>query len=245
MGYFQEDFYKEIQDEFFSHFQHDLNLINSEIVKLERGEAEEGNLKEAYRLLHSIKGTAGSIGLPYISILAHKIEDIFSLFFEKNRETDPEAFLTMFRYLDAMEQLGQYYQKGSSREKIDHLLEKVIGEGSKKLQILIIESSKSIKKFLKNQLSREGYEIMTSPNPMQALLRILNEPVDVLITSLEHPGLDGLNLIKMIKAHEHKKYIKTILLSSTEVKDDAPDLVMRKEKSFHKQILDFVQEIHG
>lgn len=234
---------KEIREDFLEDLKNHLVTINKNIVSLE--EAFDADLmRSSYRTLHGIKGMAGTLGFPEISKIAHRIEDVFAVYLEKEKSFPSGAVSLIFKYMDAMESLKDSRPTTKEAEAKNHkILEKTLEETkTKKYQVLLIERSKALKNFIKKALEADGLEVLIAHDPLEGLNRLLSEPIDFLITSRAYYSLDGLNLIRMLKAHQIKKKIKTILLTSNEnIKETEPDVVIIKHKDFMPKILKFIK----
>ena len=82
--------------------------------------------------------------------------------------------------------------------------------------ILIVDDSPTVVKFLALSLKSKGYNIVAACDGMDALekLSTLAEDVDLIITDLNMPNLDGYGLIKAVRQNRHTTPI--IILSSEE-----------------------------
>ncbi|MEW6599651.1 MAG: chemotaxis protein [Nitrospirota bacterium] len=91
--------------------------------------------------------------------------------------------------------------------------------------ILIAEDSNYILKIIVNKLKGAGYQVLTASDGQKAwdhLSSIVNAPdfsaihnhVNIVITDIEMPQMDGLHLIKNIKSHEKLKSLPCIVFSS-------------------------------
>jgi two-component system chemotaxis response regulator CheY len=80
--------------------------------------------------------------------------------------------------------------------------------------ILIADDSPSIRKFISYALLSKGYEIIPVCDGMEALEKMPNENVSLIITDLNMPNIDGFELIKSIRSNEEYKDIPIIILSS-------------------------------
>jgi two-component system, chemotaxis family, chemotaxis protein CheY len=80
--------------------------------------------------------------------------------------------------------------------------------------ILIADDSPTIRKFVSVALSIRGFEIVSASDGMEAMEKLPLQNVDLLITDLNMPNLDGYELIKTIRQDERYKDMPIIILSS-------------------------------
>ncbi len=80
--------------------------------------------------------------------------------------------------------------------------------------ILIAEDSPTIRKFLSFSLASKGFGIVSVTDGMEALEKLPQESVSLVITDLNMPNMDGFELIKSIRNNEVLKEIPIIILSS-------------------------------
>jgi two-component system chemotaxis response regulator CheY len=80
--------------------------------------------------------------------------------------------------------------------------------------ILVADDSPTIRKFVSFALTMKGFEIISACDGMEALEKIPNEKVDLIITDLNMPNVDGFELIKTVRSNEEFKNIPIIILSS-------------------------------
>jgi two-component system, chemotaxis family, chemotaxis protein CheY len=80
--------------------------------------------------------------------------------------------------------------------------------------ILVADDSPSIRKFISFALTLKGFEIITVCDGMEALEKLPVEKVNLIITDLNMPNVDGFELIRTIRANEDFKEIPIIILSS-------------------------------
>lgn len=87
-------------------------------------------------------------------------------------------------------------------------------ENLKKQTILIVEDSASMRKFIALSLKFLGYKVILAVDGMDAIEKIPGETIDLVITDLNMPNIDGFKLIEHIRAIEEYKAIPIIVLSS-------------------------------
>lgn len=82
-----------------------LQVINTVLLELEeKGFSEEG-MKEAYRIVHTIKGTAAVMGFESISELMHVMEDLFDVLRSKKQAPTKEQAGLLFSGVDLTERM--------------------------------------------------------------------------------------------------------------------------------------------
>ncbi len=72
------------------------------------------------------------------------------------------------------------------------------------------------------KFSKSGFRVTSDNNGQSAWESILRDPPQLLITDLQMPGMNGLELIKLMRSNEKMKDIPVILLTakSFELDDD-------------------------
>jgi two-component system chemotaxis response regulator CheY len=85
--------------------------------------------------------------------------------------------------------------------------------------IMAVDDSQSIREIIKYALAGPAYSVMTAASGEAALERITQEKIDCLITDLHMPGIDGIELIKRVRALPNNQYIP-ILMLTTDSSDD-------------------------
>jgi two-component system response regulator HydG len=74
-------------------------------------------------------------------------------------------------------------------------------DSSKKERILVVDDSPDTLEVLKRNLESEGYLVFTAPGAVEAIKIIESSPVDLVITDLKMPEVDGLSLVRHIQAN--------------------------------------------
>src|SRR5690606_16667197 len=65
-------------------------------------------------------------------------------------------------------------------------------------RILIVDDEPNLRKVLGAHLSREGYEVVLAPDGEEALARVEQGGIDVVVTDMVMPKLDGLSLLRLL-----------------------------------------------
>lgn len=85
---------------------------------------------------------------------------------------------------------------------------------------MVADDSPIIRKLISFSLTIKGYDIISVADGMEALELLPKENIDLLITDLNMPNVDGFELIKAIRSNEDFKSIPIIVLSNLSEKDD-------------------------
>jgi chemosensory pili system protein ChpA (sensor histidine kinase/response regulator) len=93
-------------------------------------------------------------------------------------------------------------------------LQPEISELERKQNILIVDDSLSIRKFVSILLQQKGYRVYTASNGMEALAVIDEHPVDLIITDLEMPVMHGYELLRELRRKGLSETIPVVILTS-------------------------------
>lgn len=86
--------------------------------------------------------------------------------------------------------------------------------------ILVAEDSNSVRKFVTLALKLAGHKVIGAVDGMDALEKLPAQKIDMLITDLNMPNIDGLRLIKTIRDDKAYKNLPIIILSSLSKDED-------------------------
>ncbi|MFA7418941.1 MAG: response regulator [Melioribacteraceae bacterium] len=86
--------------------------------------------------------------------------------------------------------------------------------------ILVADDSPTIRKFVSVALSVKGYEIISCADGMEAIEILPSHKVDLVITDLNMPNVDGFELITSIRNNTAYKELPIIVLSSLGATED-------------------------
>jgi len=86
--------------------------------------------------------------------------------------------------------------------------------------VLIADDSQSIRKFVMLALKLQGVRVIVAVDGMEALEKAGKEKIDLLITDLNMPNMDGYSLIKNLREAPDYAELPIIILSSLSRDED-------------------------
>lgn len=90
------------------------------------------------------------------------------------------------------------------------------------LRVLTVDDSRTILAMLHHTLSNAGFEVLQAEDGKQGLDVLRNETVDVVITDINMPVMDGIEFIKNVRATGNHQSLP-ILILTTETSQDKRD----------------------
>jgi len=83
-----------------------------------------------------------------------------------------------------------------------------------KRTILIVDDSESIRKLVQFNLSKADFYVLVATNGQEALNYFKGNTIDLLITDLHMPVMNGLELIKEVRKIDQYKHIPILFLTT-------------------------------
>ncbi len=80
--------------------------------------------------------------------------------------------------------------------------------------ILVVDDSATVRKFVATALSLKGFRVMTASDGLEALEKMPQETVDLVITDLNMPDMDGFEFIKSLRETSQYQELPIVILSS-------------------------------
>ncbi len=113
----------DLLNEFLTESAESLAVLDVELVKFEQNPQDTEILQNIFRLVHTIKGTCGFLGLPRLESVAHAGENVLGNFREGTLEVTPGAVTLILSCIDSIRTLlGELEETGSEPEGSDQEL---------------------------------------------------------------------------------------------------------------------------
>jgi len=86
--------------------------------------------------------------------------------------------------------------------------------------VLVVEDSEVMRTFLLAALEGCGVEVVEAPTGFEALKLLPHYPFSVIVTDINMPDINGLELIAFIKNHPHYQTIPILVISTERSEED-------------------------
>ena len=197
-----------------------LDEMPARIIKIEEEIMSSKNADsydELFRMVHSLKGSAGSYNFHIITKIAHIMEDVMQSLMQKNEFGHDSTVDILLKFIDVLRDTTESLIQTKEApldvdERLDALRDLVFTES---INILVVEPSKLYASLIEYSLSTLPVNFTFNNDGLPALDSLLLNKYDLLITSLECPRLNGDALIAALRlVYNFNKDIKVILVSS-------------------------------
>lgn len=84
----------------------------------------------------------------------------------------------------------------------------------KKRRILVVDDSPLTRELLVSLLEAVGYEVLSASDGQHALEKLHEQSVDIVVTDLEMPRVDGLELTRRLKAHATLRALPVVIVTT-------------------------------
>ncbi|MCX8028102.1 MAG: response regulator [Thermodesulfovibrionales bacterium] len=101
------------------------------------------------------------------------------------------------------------------------------------MKILVVDDDKTTRKLLSLYLKSKGHEVVTAENGLEALEKLGTESVNLVVTDMNMPYMDGIELVKNIRNEETVSHIPIIMVT-TEADED------EKKRAFEAGVDDYL-----
>ena len=91
--------------DFLTETSESLSVLDVELVEFERDPSNVETLQDIFRLVHTIKGTCGFLGLPRLETVAHSAENVLGKFRDGALEVTPDSVTLILNSIDRIKEL--------------------------------------------------------------------------------------------------------------------------------------------
>lgn len=225
-----------------------LNDLEQLALQLIQDSNYSENFDELYRKTHSLKGSAGTYGLPAITGICHEMEDSLSGNASSNKKDVDALVDRCLAYIDLMRQVTTGASRGENvfpdiEAALTTLRTSRVGQ---LWTAVLVEPSRVNTALYLGVLKEFPIEFSVRETGYDALELLLHNRFDLLITGYETPLLNGAALIAAMRlcACQNESTPAVLITSNTNVCPPAsvgPNLILPRDAHVASNLLEAVR----
>ncbi|NKF06915.1 chemotaxis protein CheA [Clostridium gasigenes] len=196
-----------------------LQTLNEALLYLEQSPHDVDKLNEIFRVAHTIKGMAATMGFSDIAELTHKMEDVLSKFREGKLKVTEYVVTILFECLDTLEKMVNNIENGNDEaieiKTVMASLDKIANEENDKPEEVIEEI---VEKNIKEDLNE--YDISVAKQAIESGMNVIN----VNITLSQNTILKSARAFLIVQELEAQGEILKSIPSTEDIENEQFDL---------------------
>jgi two-component system chemotaxis response regulator CheY len=81
-------------------------------------------------------------------------------------------------------------------------------------RVMAVDDSATVRQVLQMTLAGAGYEVIEAVDGKDALSKLANTSIDMMVTDLNMPNMDGIDLIKNVRLSPGNRFMPIIMLTT-------------------------------
>lgn len=81
-------------------------------------------------------------------------------------------------------------------------------------RVMTVDDSATVRQVLQMTLKKAGYDVVEAVDGADALQKLSGESVDMLVTDLNMPNVDGIDLIQQVRRKPGNRFMPIIMLTT-------------------------------
>ena len=89
------------------------------------------------------------------------------------------------------------------------------------MRFLVVDDSSTMRRIIINTLNKLGYaEVVEAGNGREGIDRVVEGPVDVVITDWNMPEMNGIEFVRCLRAMDGKQQLPVLMVTTNAAQDD-------------------------
>lgn len=177
--------------------QRQAQLLSNCVLALARDPLAPEQLNACAAAARSFEGTAQSVGLEAGAELARAMEECCAAVRRGEIELQQELIGMMLQAVDLLDSMARMAPSAPPLfpgEDAQHCLQREKGKA-----VLVVDDSLEIRELERKLLMYQGYEVVMAADGIEAWYAVLTGNFELVLTDLEMPLLDGIQLTRRIR----------------------------------------------
>jgi len=229
-----------------------LQTLNESLLDLEQDPNDVDKLNQIFRVAHTIKGMAATMGFSDIAELTHTMEDVLSKFREGELKVTQQVVTVLFDCLDTLEKMVTNVEQGSD-EKVDIVS---IMKDLHEIAAVEVTIEPKVDKVNKDLVSDHKEEKTIQLNQYdKSVIMQANEKgynaINIKITLSEHTLLKSARAFLIVKDLEEAGEIVKSIPATEEIENEEFDfelsflLITESTEAQIKSLVEGISEVRG
>lgn len=231
-----------------------LQTLNEALLDLEQEPDNIDKVNEIFRVAHTIKGMAATMGFSNIAELTHKMEDVLSKFREGKLQVSRNVVTVLFECLDTLERMVSNIEEGNDEEvEIENIMKSLENVGNEKISInKQKEMTEEYDTNKGNEVSKDSINIVLNEYDLSVLRQAKQNGfngVNVEITLREDTLLKSARAFLIVQELETQGEILKSFPSTEDIENEQFDtelifvLITTKSKEEIEEITNNISEV--
>lgn len=191
------------KDIFISEAQEHLQSLNQNLLQLEKTPDDVELLNEIFRLAHTLKGMAATMGYQKITTLAHQMEDVLDKLRKQEVKVNTEISDTLFKCLDILDQLLQEVITNQDRNvDLTNIIERLKVALTIEQEILSITEKESVPQATPTTAAAESAATAVTEKKKTQSVRINIQHLDKLMNLVGELVINKARLAQIVTAYK-------------------------------------------
>ena len=202
----------------------------AEIISDEDSSGKDLQRDGIQRVIHMAKaGEVEAVVVYKLDRLGRKIADVLSVI--ETFKENSVYFHAIVEKVDTQSKQGQFFFAIANafaemeRDPVmatasRPVMKKPVRNPLSKRTVLVVEDVKLMRMSLRQILVAEGYDVLEAENGVEALDTLKSSEIDLVITDVKMPNMDGLEMVQQIRANDETATIPVIMCTVSKDKAD-------------------------
>ena len=198
-----------------------LQALNESLLQLEQEPENIDKVNEIFRVAHTLKGMAATMGYSKMAELTHKMEDVLSRFRDGDLKVTQEVVTVLFTCLDKLEQMVDAISEGNEEGEIEGIIKELESLHSQSMEVpLSVEQEKQGESNKVSSIVLNEYDISVIKQVIEKDYNVY----EINITLDEKTLLKSARAFLIVKALEDSGDIIKIYPSTEDIENENFDL---------------------
>ena len=194
-----------------------LQTLNESLLDLEQNPEDIDKVNAIFRVAHTIKGMAATMGFTDLAELTHKMEDVLAEFREGELKVTQDVVTVLFDCLDTLEKMVDNVQEGSDEKiEIDSIIKALAdikNNGNKNGTSEQIETKKNTDQNVMNSIVNDDFNLELNEYDTSVIKQAKEKgfnSIEIKVTLSENTLLKSARAFLIVKdLEEHGEILKS------------------------------------